>query len=85
MRLAVDKAALKVLRRMQPKVAAAMLARLEAIAADPSAKHPNVETLQDIRNGFRLRQGDWRAVFELDTGAGIMRVTKIGPRGQVYK
>jgi mRNA interferase RelE/StbE len=85
MELAIDKSALKVLQRMQPKAAAALLFRLQAIAADPLAKHANVETLQGIKNGFRLRQGDWRAIFELDIRANVMRVTKIGPRGQVYR
>ena len=85
MELVIEKAAWKVLRGMQPKAASAMIARLQAVASDPMTRHANVETLQGIKNGFRLRQGDWRAIFELETDAGILRVTKIGPRGQVYR
>ena len=33
--------------------------RLDRIAADPYAKHPNVTKLQN-REGYRLRVGDWR-------------------------
>ena len=85
MDLVIDKAAAKVLRKIQPKLAAAMLRKMEAIAADPMANHANVETLQGIRNGFRLRQGDWRIIYEVDKTADVVRVTKIGPRGQVYR
>jgi mRNA interferase RelE/StbE len=85
MDLVIEKAARKVLRKIQPKLATSMLMKLEAIAADPMAHHANVEAMQGIRNGFRLRQGDWRVIYEVDMESNTMRVTKIGPRGQVYK
>jgi len=85
MELVFDKGVVKTLRKMQPKAAAALMARLEAIAADPSRTHANVTALQGLANVFRLRQGDWRAVYELDRKAGVMRVVKIGQRGQVYR
>jgi mRNA interferase RelE/StbE len=85
MDLVFDKAALKSLRIMQPKAAAALMARLKAIAAEPSKPYPNVKALRGLSQAFRLRQGDWRAVYELDRKAGVMRVVKIGQRGQVYR
>jgi mRNA interferase RelE/StbE len=59
--------------------------KMEAIAIDPLAHHPNVEALQGIDNGLRLRQGDWRVIYEIDMEDQMVRVTKIGPRGQVYR
>jgi mRNA-degrading endonuclease RelE of RelBE toxin-antitoxin system len=85
MDLVIEKEARKVLRKIQPRLAAAMLKKMDAIAADPMAKHTNVEVLQGIKNGFRFRQGDWRVIYEIDMSKGVMRVTKIGPRGQVYR
>lgn len=85
MNLIFDKGAVKTLRKMQPKAAAAMLARLKVIAADPLANLPNVEIMKGTPDAFRLRQGDWRAIYVLDRKADVMRVVKIGQRGQVYR
>ncbi len=62
-----------------------MLAGLEAIAADPFARRPNVRPLVGYANTFRFRLGDWRAVYVIDARAQQMRVTRIGPRGEVYQ
>ena len=85
MRLVIERKATKALTRMPPKVVAAMRANLEEIAARPFARHPNVERLKGFRDIFRLRHGDWRAVYRVDRGAGIMFVERIAPRGKVYK
>jgi mRNA interferase RelE/StbE len=85
MALVIEKTAAKVLQKIQPRLATSMLNKLEAIAADPTAHHSNVEPLQGIKNGFRLRQGDWRIVYEVDRKANMVRVTKIGSRGQIYR
>ncbi|MGA8298909.1 MAG: helix-turn-helix domain-containing protein [Terriglobales bacterium] len=41
-----------------------ILGKIKDIAADPYAKHNNVTKLQG-REGYRLRVGDWRAIYEL--------------------
>jgi mRNA interferase RelE/StbE len=84
-RLAIEKQASKTLRGMQPKIARALIERLEAIAADPFAGHANVKPLKGFKDSFRLRQGDWRAIYRLDRKTGTMQVTVIGPRGSVYE
>jgi len=85
MRLLLEKPARKGLARMPARAAEAMLARLEHIAREPFAKHSNVETLKGMKNAFRLRQGDWRAVYRLDGTADEMRVVLIDVRGSVYR
>ena len=70
---------------MSRKAASAMLDRLEAIAADPDGRHANVKSLSGIRDAFRLRQGDWRAVYRLDKQADEMRVVLVDVRGAVYR
>jgi mRNA interferase RelE/StbE len=85
MRLAFEKQAARMLRRMPRKAAEAIRAALDAIAADPFARHRNVERLEGFKDGFRLRHGDWRAVDRLDREEGNLVVELIKPRGEVYK
>lgn len=73
-------AAAKALRRHRAE-AGRILEKIEAYAADPQALANNVKALSGS-SAFRLRVGDYRAVFE-ETDAEII-VTKIGPRGSIY-
>ncbi|MGQ0645722.1 MAG: type II toxin-antitoxin system RelE family toxin [Elusimicrobiota bacterium] len=34
---------------------------------------------------FRIRQGNWRVVYEVDDAAGRVEVVKIGHRREVYR
>ena len=77
--------AAKMLGRMQPKRAKAIRAALEAVAADPFAQHANAKPLAGVRDGFRLRHGDWRILYRLDREAGTMVVELVKPRGDAYK
>jgi mRNA-degrading endonuclease RelE of RelBE toxin-antitoxin system len=85
MGLAFEKAAATALRRMPGAEALALSAELGAIAADPFAPHAGVERMEGTRQGFRLRQGDWRAVHVVDRAAGELRVVRIGHRREVYR
>jgi mRNA interferase RelE/StbE len=84
-KLVLEKAARKGLDRMPAKPAAAMLARLEAIAENPFANHPNVTPLMGEKDAFRLRQGDWRAVYRLVRERDEVRVVLVDVRGSVYR
>jgi mRNA interferase RelE/StbE len=66
MRLVISEEAAKKLAAMQPKVAKDILRRLEAIAENPFANHPNVERLKGQKDWWRLRKGDWRALYFVD-------------------
>lgn len=85
MKLILEKAARKGLDKMSSKSANAMLNRLEAIAADPDRKHANVKPLTGVRDVFRLRQGDWRAVYRLNREADEIRVVLVDVRGSVCR
>ncbi|GAB6041667.1 type II toxin-antitoxin system RelE family toxin [Endothiovibrio diazotrophicus] len=52
------------------------------------AEHPeggrNVIQLEG-REGFRMRVGDWRVLFDIDDGEVVIVVLKVAPRGGVYR
>jgi mRNA interferase RelE/StbE len=54
--------------------------KIKDIAADPYAKHNNVTKLQG-REGYRLRIGDWRVIYDdrLELWA-----LEVGARGGIY-
>jgi mRNA interferase RelE/StbE len=85
MKLVLTRAAQRRLGQMNPKMRAALFERLEAIAEQPFATHRNVERLKGEQDAFRVRQGDWRALYRIDRQAGEMRVLVVEPRGSVYR
>lgn len=73
------------LRRMQPAKAADIVGTVERIASDPSAPNNNIGPLHGVRNGFRVRVGDWRVSYTLDRTAGLLTVFEVAPRGGAYR
>jgi mRNA-degrading endonuclease RelE of RelBE toxin-antitoxin system len=59
-----------------------LLNRLRAIAATPGAQHPNVLPLVGKPGVFRVRQGDWRAVFRFE-GSDVV-VLRVAHRREIY-
>lgn len=78
------KRATKMLARMSPVDRRRMLDALGELARDPAAAKLDTKRLQ-ARNGFRLRVGDWRVLYELESERLIIQVLQIGPRGDIYK
>lgn len=86
MKLVIEKAALKGMEKMPPTARKALLAKLRIVAAEPFAPHPfDVKAMKGEKDTFRIRQGDWRAVYVVVRIDDTMRV-RIGEiRGEVYK
>lgn len=85
MRIAWHREPLKVLRRMQRAKAEDIVEAVERIAADPSAPNNNIRPLRGVREGFRVRIGDWRASYTLDRADGVLTVIEVAPRGGAYR
>lgn len=85
MKLVIDRRAQRRLLQMPPKARAALLQRLKAVADDPFASHANVMPLRGEPSAYRLRQGDWRALYRLDRAAQELRVYVIESRGRAYR
>lgn len=84
MQLIYTASALKALRKIPAKEVAALMGTHKEIAAEPFAPHPRAKKLTD-HPGFRVRQGDWRAVYRLNREAEEMIVETVGHRSEVYK
>jgi mRNA interferase RelE/StbE len=79
-----SKEATKALLRMPRNMAKLIREKLEMIAADPYADHPNAKKLQG-RDGYRLRVGDWRVIYKIQSEQLLIMVLKVASRGEVYK
>ena len=58
--------------------------KLEQVAVDPFTSIPNTKKLQG-RDGYRLRVGDWRVIYEVNNKEVVIIVLKVAPRGEVYR
>jgi mRNA interferase RelE/StbE len=59
-----------------------LVERLEGIGADPYGNHPDAKRLKGTP-GFRVRHGDWRAIYRID-GAGDVIVIEVKHRREAY-
>ena len=75
--------AAKALLRMPRDQALRIRRKLDKLARDPM-RAANVKKLIE-HPGFRLRVGDWRIVYLLDTDRIVVQVVRIAARGEVYK
>lgn len=74
-----DKALARLLLNWQKRI----VAKVKEVAVDPYAPNNNLTKLQG-RDGYRLRVGDWRVIYELQDERLVMLVLDMGPRGDIY-
>ncbi len=60
------------------------MAKLQEVAAAPKERYPWAKRLTD-QPGYRVRQGDWRAIYRLDHDTDEMIVERIAKRDEVYR
>jgi mRNA interferase RelE/StbE len=73
----------KALSRLPVNWQKRIVGKIKEIAADPYARHNNVTKLQG-RDGYRLRIGDWRVIYELHDDRFELWVLEVGARGGIY-
>jgi mRNA-degrading endonuclease RelE of RelBE toxin-antitoxin system len=83
MALLIPQQVFKQVAAMPKAEARRLLDRLEKIADAPEKLHPNVVPLAGEPGVFRVRQGNWRAVFSMDEGDVI--VDRVAHRREVYR
>jgi mRNA interferase RelE/StbE len=74
----------KALARLPATWQKRIVAKIRAVAADPYAPNNNLTKLQG-REGYRLRVGGWRVIYELHDDRLAMLVLEMGPRGGMYR
>ncbi len=83
-KIVFTKNAYKSFRRIPENVVDRIRKKLDQIAKDPYTKRSNVTKLQN-RQGYRLRVGDWRVIYDIRTDELIILVLKVGSRGEIYR
>ena len=80
--LRIKPSAVKELEDRQAKDRRRIVGRIQNLAEEPRPR--GCEKLSG-RDRYRLRQGDFRILFEVDDGAETVTVVKIGHRRDVYR
>lgn len=70
------------MHRLPANVVARIVPRLEGLASEPRPQ--GCKKLKGGDNEFRIRIGDYRAVYEIDDAAKTVDVTRIAHRREVY-
>ncbi len=81
-RVILPKSVRKVLDRLPDDIANRVLARLAALETNP--RPPNVKKLKG-RDGWRLRVGDYRVIYDIDDPTLQVLVVTVGHRREVYQ
>ena len=76
---------LKAFSRLPATRRHALTARLKTVAANPQGRHGFAAALTGHADTFRIRSGDWRLVYELDTAAATLNVVSVGHRRDIYR
>ena len=82
-KIVYQKAALKGLKKVPIAMATKFRQQFRSIA-DGNVEHLDIKKLTG-REGFRLRIGKYRAIFEIFDGDLVVHVLNVGTRGDIYK
>lgn len=80
--LRIKPSAVKELRALQERDRARIVERIQALSQDPRPR--GCEKLTDGAR-YRVRQGTFRVLYEVDDGERTVTIVKIGHRRHVYR
>ena len=80
--LLIKRSAAKELEALPPKDRRRIATRIQTLANDP--RPPGAEKLSGD-DKYRVRQGDYRVLYQIDDQAKAVTVVKIGHRSDVYR
>jgi mRNA interferase RelE/StbE len=78
----VKPSARKELEALPDQVLARMISKLESLGENP--RPAGCKKLKGYKDQWRIRVGDWRAVYFIDDKARLVSVTRIAHRREVY-
>jgi mRNA interferase RelE/StbE len=82
MRIELNNAAKKQLKRVNEPYLSAIIAAIDKLGREPP--EGAIKKLQG-RDGFRLKEGGYRILFDIDRSDDRIDVFEIARRGQAYK
>ncbi len=77
----LEKKALENLNKLETKTKIRIWRKLQQCKKNPFRFLEHIEEIE----GFKLRVGDYRIIFDIDNSAKIIKVLKVGHRKDVYK
>jgi mRNA interferase RelE/StbE len=80
--LRVKKSADKELRSVPKPDLTRLVHRIRTLASNP--RPHGCEKLSG-EDKYRVRQGDWRVIYEIDDAVKVVEIVKIGHRREVYR
>ena len=81
--VALTSSAAKELKKLPGQLVARIVPRLESLAANP--RPPGCKKMQGGDREWRVRIGDYRAVYTIDDAKLLVEVTRIRHRSGVYE
>lgn len=78
----IKRSAAKELEQLPPKDRARVVTRIQSLATDP--RPPGAEKLSG-QERYRVRQGNYRILYEIHDDLVVVVVVKIGHRRDVYR
>ncbi|HNV86434.1 MAG TPA: type II toxin-antitoxin system RelE/ParE family toxin [Candidatus Omnitrophota bacterium] len=82
-KLSFKRSAEKELRKIPPPDISRLVQKIGALSDEP--RPLGAQMLKGDNRYFRLRQGDYRIVYEINDGTREITVIKIGHRREVYQ
>lgn len=80
----IKRSAARELERVEPRAQRLrIVARIRELAGDP--RLPGAQKLAGADSVYRMRQGDFRILYEIDEAGRTIVVVKIGHRRDVYR
>ena len=83
-RVEYRRAAVKYLQRLARPQRRRILSAIETLALDPQSPTLDVKKLTN-RDGYRLRVGDYRVLFDRYDDVFVIIIIAVKPRGDAYK
>jgi mRNA interferase RelE/StbE len=80
----IHKQAIKKLKSLSPKERLRITDKIMELSYDPDIKTLDVKKLTGTE-GWRLRVGSWRIIYDRDDMIKIIKIERIKSRGDIYK
>lgn len=80
----IHKQAQKKLKSLAASTRAKIAGQIQMLGLDPGDQRLDIKKMKG-KQGYRLRIGQWRVLFDRDDEVKIIAVERIGARGDVYK